>query len=240
MCRHDLNMAAAAGMLIISACATLAPETETEAKTFSDAETTRAVIDDLSASPAPSEDPASPEAEDGPLSPTELAALIWRITDDRKGLEHLASGYVCATAIDSFSLTGDEAFRGLGRGNDVACLYDSPQGANVKLHLTNFGRSVSPAAHLKGVEANLTETGRIADETVLPSTLNADAIQNAAAFTMTNPDVGPPLHTAVWIEKIGEWHIKARATYAPDQSEDVGRFVSVLISTAYTSIDAAE
>lgn len=240
MCRHNLNMAAAAGMLIISACATLAPETETEAKTFTDAETTRAVIDDLSATPTPPEAPANSEDEDALLTPTERAALTWRITDDRNGLEHLASGYVCATAIDNFSLIGDEAFRGLGRGNDVACIYDSPQGANVKLHLTNFGRSVSPAAHLKGVEVNLIETGKIAGETALPSTLNTSEVQNAAAFTMTNPEAGPPLQTAVWIEKIGEWHVKARATYPSDQSEDVGSFVSILISTAHASIREAQ
>ena len=172
---------------------------------------------------------SQPEALPGPSTP------IWQDAPDGLGRQHVASGYICPAETDSFSLMDVESFPGLGRGNDVACVYSAPEGGNVKLHLTHFGREVSPSAHLKGVQTSLTESNTIVGDAAPPALEEGAVAPNAAAYQIAaksalRPDI--PIHTAVWIQQVNGWHIKARATYEADRQSQIGQLVGSLMNPA--------
>ena len=178
----------------------------------------------------------NPDAE----PPAEPPAPVWQPSADQTALEHIASGFLCPREQDGFLLTGEETFAGLGEGKDVACLFRAAEGGEVKLHFTDFGRDVSASAHLKGVQTSITDTNTILGN-LPPPPLGTGTNTEAAAYhiratSALRPDI--PVHTAVWITRIGPWHVKARATYEADRSAQTGQFVSHLLTTARDTISA--
>ncbi len=179
-----------------------------------------------------------PQDDTPPIAP-EADAPIWQILADGSGQKHLASGFICPAEQGSFRLTREEAFAGLGRGNDVSCIYWASEGGVVRLHLTRFGRDVSPSAHLKGVRTQISDTQKIIMPAPLPPLSANTAIDHTAAYQIATqsalrPDV--PVHTAVWIRQTGAWHVKARATYEADRAVQVGALVSALFISAERDI----
>ena len=172
-------------------------------------------------------------------TPSEPASPIWRAASDGTSRQHIASGYICPARTNGFVLMDVETFPGLGRGNDVACVYSATEGGNAKLHLTHFGREVRPSAHLKGVQTSLTEGQNIIGQAPLPILKNGAAIETAAAYQIAatsalRPDV--PIHTAVWIQQVNGWHIKVRATYEADREVEIGQLVGTLMGAAESVI----
>lgn len=112
----------------------------------------------------------------------------------------------------------------------------------MRLHLTNFGRSVPASAHLKGVRTQIAEIEQILADAPLPP-LTSDAVaDNWAAYqiaetTALRRTTPIPVHTAVWIKRVGKWHIKVRATYEADRRVQTGELVSVLLAAAERDID---
>lgn len=181
----------------------------------------------------------SPQSQES-APPVAPVPPLWQLSASGEGLQHIASGYICRGQIDDFVMIGDEAYPGLGHGNDVACVYASSEGMSVKLHLTNFGRMVSPSAHLKGAKTSIADAYSLASEADVPPMLDAPDIAYAAAFRLATPsklrpDV--PVHTAVWIEQIGPWHIKARATYEADRAQTISTVITALYASAYTNLE---
>lgn len=173
---------------------------------------------------------------------TELAAdaePIWQLVDG--GLQHLASGFICLANVGDFSLSGDETYPGLPPGKDVACIYDGEAGGAVKLHLTDFGRAVSPSAHMKGTTTTISDTYSVTgpapvpllDGQAHPAESEARSFRLAAKSEL-RPDV--PVDTAIWIRQIGPWHIKARATYETDRSDAVATLIDALYKSAQDNI----
>jgi len=136
-------------------------------------------------------------------------------------------------------MTAEESFNGLGHGKDVACVYEAVEGGAVKLHLTDFGRTVSPAAHLKGVKTTIKDTFKVTGTAPVPALPDTLPINNAAAFRLAakselRPDV--PVHTGVWVEQIGAWHVKIRATYEADRISAIAGLVDMLYANARKTI----
>ena len=166
-----------------------------------------------------------------PLPQQTHTAPVWQLQDAH--LQHIASGYQCPAEASGFQMTDDEIYPGLGHGNDVACVYVSPEGGAVKLHLTNFGRDVSAAAHFKGVATSIADTYSVTRPAPVPTVPGASAIRQAGAYQIKavsdrRPDV--PVHTAIWIERVGPWHIKARATYEADQASAIASLITTLFA----------
>ena len=184
------------------------------------------------------DDTATAETLSTVSSEPEANSLVWRLAED--GLQHVASGYICPASVGDFALTGEESYDALPRSRDVACIYDAPTGGAVKFHLTDFGRAVSPAAHLKGTATTIAETYTITEDRPVPATPESLAITpHAAAWQIgavsdLRPDV--PVETAVWISVIGPWHIKARATYEADRAPAIAALIDTLYGHAGTSI----
>ena len=183
---------------------------------------------------------AKPDAAADAEPPAEPPAPVWQPSADQTALEHIASGFLCPREQDGFLLTGEETFAGLGEGKDVACLFRAAEGGEVKLHLTDFGRDVPASAHLKGVQTSITDTNTLLGN-VPPPPLSAGLDTEAAAYhiratSALRPEI--PGHTAVWITRIGPWHVKARATYEADRSAQIGQFVSHLLTAARDTISA--
>lgn len=180
-------------------------------------------------------------SEIAPAVSAPSASPIWQERSDKAGLEHLASGFICPFRSDDFVMTGQESFAGLGEGNDVACVYEAA-GREVKVHLTHFGRVVSPFAHLKGVETNITEVYPVASNITIPSVSGGRSFTHAAAFELRDfsaarPDVA--LATSVWIEVVANWHVKIRATYESDRDASIAALVTTLYAEAYDHISPA-
>lgn len=188
--------------------------------------------------------PALPYVEPEPSEQREALAPnapIWQSTADASGLKHLASGFICPIEQDGFLMIRDETFPGLGRGNDVACVFRTPEGGEVRLHLTYFGRGVSPSAHLKGIQRRIAEAEDSLDEVDLPQLPGFQATDTSAAYQIgakstLRPDV--PVHTAIWIKEVNSWHIKARARYEADRGAQVGQLVSTLLNAANNTVRA--
>jgi len=189
------------------------------------AEIARAVLEEL--------------AQDVPASEADLPPSatsnepIWQLAQNGAGLEHTASGFICPATSGTFKMLGEEIYPGLTHGNDVACIYEAAEGGAVKLHLTNFGRDVSPSAHLKGVATSISDTYNTSGQTQVPRTEDGPQYAHATAFRLRvvselRPDV--PVHTAVWIEQAVSWHVKVRATYEADRADAVAALVEDLLA----------
>ena len=170
---------------------------------------------------------------------TVSADPIWQLTGDTRGLQHLTSGYICPAQIGDFQMLGEEAFPGLGHGRDVACIYAATQGGSIKLHLTDFGRDVSPSAHLKGVVTTIADNNRATREIPAPATTERPVTQNSVAFQIPavsklRPEV--PMQTAVWIEQFDVWHLKIRATYEADRTEAIATATEAFYARAKETI----
>lgn len=222
--------------LALSACATPPPPAQ------NDADIARATIADLPTKTLSKDAPLQPLENTAPEQAAPPAPLVWEMTPDKQGLRHVPSGYICPSIIGGFTMTGEESFPGLKPGNDVSCVYEAPDGGAVKLHLTNFGRSVSTAAHLKSVQTIIRDTFQVQGTSPLPyipdapSRIEAFALK-IGAISNLRPDV--PVHTAVWIEDFAPWHVKVRATYEADRADAVGALVKALFAKARETIPAA-
>lgn len=166
---------------------------------------------------------------------------IW--SDAETGVQHLVSGATCPTDVAGFQRTSEQDYPGLPRGYDVACAYSGPNGAEVKLHLTHFGRDVSPDAHLKGVDGTIAESyavlGRIAPP---PNVFGQTIATHRSGFRLRGADDDAPLgQTVTWLEVIDGWHVKVRATYVETEAAPVGVFTGELFETVRGGInDRAE
>ena len=209
-------------LILIAACATPpaepAPDLSEIAREILEEQVEAARAADLSADSS-----TSPDRVPVPDMP------VWAQTEF--GLQHIASGFVCPPQAAGFKRIGQDVFDGLGSGNDVACVYESQNRTRIRLHLTNFNRAVSPAAHLKGVETALKDAG--AEPAALPkSNLRRT---HATAFNVTAPHgihAAKHTRTAVWIQTYGPWHVKARAFYAPELANEVPAPIERLFARA--------
>ena len=173
---------------------------------------------------------------DSNVAPTDP---IWQLSEDDNGLRHLKSGYVCPAQIGDFQMRGEDAFPGLGPGQDVACIYWSPKGGSIKLHLTDFGREVSASAHLKGVTTTISDSHRAVKEIPAPTIPDTLIAQNTVAFEIPlisklRPEV--PMQTAVWIDTFNRWHLKIRATYEADRAPAIASAAQALYARAPQTI----
>lgn len=163
---------------------------------------------------------------------------VWTLVED--GLQHVASGFICPASVGDFALTGEESYDALPRSRDVACIYDAPTGGAVKFHLTDFGRTVSPAAHLKGTATTIADTYTITEPRPVPARPESPvrtpyaAAWQIAAVSDLRPDI--PVETAVWISAIGPWHVKARATYEADRAPAIAALIDALYTRAEASL----
>lgn len=215
--------------IYLAGCATQAPEPPT----LDSGELAREVIAEQTRQAEETESKASAQAPEA-----ETTRPAWVLSGEE--LHHLASGYKCAAQISGFNLRGEETYPGLGHGNDVACIYSATDGGLVKLHITNFNRDVSAAAHLKGVETNITDTYAVTNKARIALAPSTSAVaRHASAFKIKavsdlRPDI--PVHTAVWISRFGPWHVKARATYEADRAHTVAGLVDKLFARASETI----
>lgn len=232
MSKSSLSLSCLVSAALLSACAT-PPDTPPDLALVA-----REIIEETTKTPVE----ASPSrAINAPDAASQNRAPVWTLTEDETGLKHLISGYTCPAVFDTFQMIDDEIYPGLGYGNDVACVYGSPAGGAVKLHVTNFGRDVSLSAHLKGVETSIAEAHRVIQTLPTPHQAEGQVIQQASAFHIEavsdlRPDI--PVHTAVWIDRFGPWHVKVRATYEADQTEPVSRLVNRLFEQARADLRA--
>ncbi|MEM7004974.1 MAG: hypothetical protein AAF498_03765 [Pseudomonadota bacterium] len=178
--------------------------------------------------------PESPPAET-PSPPEEPSPTTaeWQATD--KGLLHTDSGITCPGAVADFTFTGEVSFPGQGPSKDVACNYIADSGGAIRLHMTRFARTVTTEAYLKGsletVKARYRQSVPIAPPAPAPDrpiTLAAAALRTDAV-SANRP--GTPVDTALWIEQIGGWHIKVRATYETDRTDTVATAVGALFGS---------
>ncbi|MEM9670451.1 MAG: hypothetical protein AAF950_16135 [Pseudomonadota bacterium] len=178
--------------------------------------------------------PAVPEAVPTDAAPTEPAAsetpAIWR--DTTTGLQHINSGVTCPLATGDFDFTGEVIFPGQGAGKDVACNYIAEAGGAIRLHITKFPRAISTDAYLKGSLETIRDRYRSTAPVAPPPDPEGAPITEVNAALRTDsrsakrPDI--PVDTALWIEEIGGWHIKLRATYEVDRKDAVGAAASIL------------
>ncbi|MEO0881456.1 MAG: hypothetical protein AAFY34_01875 [Pseudomonadota bacterium] len=157
---------------------------------------------------------------------------LWQPADT--GLLHIESGVTCPSIVADFAFTGEVAFPGQGPGRDVACNYIAETGGAIRLHITRFARTVSTDAYLKGsletIKARYRQTVAINPPSSTPGrpiTPSAAALRTDA-LSANRP--GTPVDTALWIEQVGDWHIKIRATYEIDRTAAAATAVSTLFS----------
>jgi len=183
-------------------------------------------------------DRATPELDDTPVAeqvePDETAGG-WLETDT--GLQHIESGVTCPDFAGDFSFSGQVDFRGQGESRDVACNYIAEAGGAIRLHITQFARAVSTDAYLKGSLESVKTRYRATAAAPLPVqvTETAEALRTDAR-SARRPDI--PVDTAIWIEQLGVWHIKLRATYEIDRADAVADAVSSLFGSVRTDLSA--
>ena len=220
-----LPIAFLTGLMLLAACAN-------RPGPIDEGEIARAALEEKAVQTAPVEkvQTAPPPEEDVPE--------IWAVNEF--GLLHIPSGYICPHEAAGFKRIGEDVFPGLGTGMDVSCVYESRARARVKLHLTNFGRTVSAAAHLKGVETTIRDGHPGAKTAALPTgvALTRDAIIFQIPPSNALSDLGHN-RTAAWISAYGLWHVKARATYIDDQTESVVALVDRLLVRAKETLPLA-
>ena len=170
----------------------------------------------------PEPDVADIEAVTTPKAPP-LDRPIWQPVD--AGLQHIESGMVCPPAIAGFLFTEPQTYPGLPKGKDVSCSFGAAEGGAITIHLTDFGRAVSPEAHLKGAQTKIEEIFRVTEAAPPPRRPDGSALALSAASyridAVSPVRPGVPVDTTVWIERIGPWHLKARATYEIDRTEAI-------------------
>ena len=174
--------------LLLAACATPTPKPD-------EGEIARAVLQEQAeaarAAAASSDTAPSSTANEPSPEPIALPAPIWNPTE--RGLQHIASGYICPREAAGFKRIGQDQFPGLQAGHDVACVYETPDRTRVRLHLTNFGRTVSPAAHLKGVETTIRDANPNAK--IISTSPAARASDHALIFKVApSPAINAPAH----------------------------------------------
>lgn len=159
---------------------------------------------------------------------------IWAETED--GLRHVVSGAICPDAVAGFERIREQDYPGLPRGYDVVCLYGGPQAAEMKLHMTHFGREVSLDAHIKGVDGTIAETYPVLGRVAPPSNVFGKEIAaRRSGFRLRAATEDDPLgHTVTWLEDIAGWHVKVRATYVETEAQPIG----VAAGELYQSIRA--
>ncbi|MEL6323337.1 MAG: hypothetical protein AAFQ84_03800 [Pseudomonadota bacterium] len=185
------------------------------------------------APPPDSDEPLArpaPDVSDAPLPATD----IWETTPE--GLRHRASGFICASTVSDFAFTVEEVYPGLPAGQDVSCAYGAIDGGAITFHLTAFARPVSVDAHLKAVTTRVSDLFRRTAPASVPLSPNGEPITETSAALRTDSASarrpGTPVDTAVWIETIGAWHVKARATYEIDRAEMTAAAVYELFEQA--------
>ncbi|MEL7454181.1 MAG: hypothetical protein AAGJ50_12505 [Pseudomonadota bacterium] len=178
--------------------------------------------------------PEAPATADAPKP----SGPVWQSTP--LGLRHTGTGLTCAPQIFDFVFTGEKTYPGLPEGQDVSCSYGAGEGGAVTVYLTNFGRAVSPGAHLKGTETSISNIFTRADPLPPPRRPDGEPVAaSGSAFAIdavspVRPEV--PVQTVVWIETIGAWHVKIRATYEADRARAVAALSGYLIDEARASL----
>lgn len=178
-----------------------------------------------------------------PAAPTSTAeidrSLVW--TETRGGPRHIASGFICPPSLGTFRFTEETIYPGSRPGFDVSCGYVAEAGGAITFYLTSFERPLKSELYLstsvRAIEESLPVTGPVA----APALPNGDPITPwAAAFLVDlaaqkNPEES--VASAVWIEEIGAWHVKARATYEDSRSDAVAAAVGILFQRARLTIE---
>ncbi|MEO1406272.1 MAG: hypothetical protein AAFV54_07240 [Pseudomonadota bacterium] len=164
---------------------------------------------------------------------TDASSSEWQDTDT--GLLHVESGVTCPSFVGDFTFTGEVSFSGQGESKDVACNYIAEAGGAIRLHITRFARAVTTDAYLKGSLETVRDRYRQSADIPAPRTGEDREITTAAAALRTDAvsanRPGTPVDTALWIEQLGGWHIKVRATYETDRTSAVAEAVSTLFGS---------
>ena len=184
--------------------------------------------------------PPPVHAPDVPTSTTDIdRSLVWQQT--RGGLRHTASGFICPPSLGQFRFTEETIFPGARLGLDVACGYSSEAGGVITFYLTSFERPLDLGVYLGTSTRAIEEALPVTGEAEIPTLLNGDPITSwAAAYSVNinaNNGSDEPIDSAVWVEQVGAWHIKARATYPASQKTEIATAVTALVQRARLSIE---
>lgn len=171
---------------------------------------------------------------------TTAPPAIWHT--DTGSVRHVVSGAVCPDSLSGFLREDETSYPGLPRGFDVACVYRSDEGAELKLHLTHFGRDVSLDAHIKGVDGTIVESYPVLGRVEPPTDVFGQLIASRrSGFRLRATAEGAPTgNTITWLEDIGGWHVKIRATFDEADRRAVGAIAGELYLAAQEGIDARQ
>ncbi len=189
------------------------------------------------ATPAP---PAPPPPTPPPAGTAEIdRSLVWQQT--RGGMRHITSGFICPTFLGQFRFTEETIFPGSRPGFDVACQYRSDANNLITFYLTSFDRPVSLDVYLRTSVEAMDASLPISTGVPVPGLPNGDPITPwSAAFTIAPANLQSPDRTvisAVWVDQIGAWSVKARTTYDMDQENATATAVAILFQRARLTID---
>ena len=187
--------------------------------------------------PRPAQPAAIPDIADVPVYAVPSGS-VWR--DEGFGARHVASGISCPHRVGEFALIElrDNASAAIAR--DVVCGYGSVLGDYVAFHITQFDRLIDPQRYLDVSIAAIESTTDLTGDAPLPA--RSDGVPLAprgAAFRTAlraQAKTDEAVHTALWVDAIGGWQIKLRATYAPSQAPLVAETVNELFLAAKTAL----
>ena len=172
------------------------------------------------------------------------------------GYIHLPSGFVCPNALSMVLENEDTNVTSTlvlpiadihvfnDQGTDTACDYvDANKAAYFTLFVSNWP-NVTLADHYSSALQHIVDRFSVASETTLlspsidlgansqhQSTIEGDTLSGAF---MLEPQDGINAKTALWLNKTGDWHVKARATYVVNMvGEEPQIMAAELLATVF-------
>lgn len=164
---------------------------------------------------------------------------VWQQT--RGGPRHAKTGVLCPLNVTGLRFDGEFEVAGVPAGDDVICAWSNDDIGTMTLYLSRFGPSLTPEDHLNSAVQGMSQVRSVVGPVEVPHAAEGNPITPySAAFELPPaPELeGETYHTAVWIEVIGEWHIKIRSSYPAENAPDIARAVDQLYSSARLSVPA--
>ncbi|MEO1100651.1 MAG: hypothetical protein AAFW65_02275 [Pseudomonadota bacterium] len=184
--------------------------------------------------------PSPPAAPEPPVASAPVAdPSVWQQT--RGGPRHAKTGVLCPLTLAGLRFDGELEVPGVPAGDDVLCGWSNDDIGTLTLYLTRFEDAVTPEGHLGRAVQGISKMRSPVGEVGVPRAGDDGPITPyAAAFELPPaPELeGETYHTAVWIEVIGEWHIKVRSSYPTQNAPDIARAIDQIYSSARLSVPA--